>query len=64
MYPLMTRKCSDFKLIIMVNEIMRRKEHLTEDGLRKIVAIKAVMNRGLSDNAKISFPWCSGSGET
>ena len=56
MYPLMTRKCSDFKLIIMVNGIMRRKEHLTEDGLRKIVAIKASMNRGLSDKLKLAFP--------
>ena len=29
MFPLMTKKCSDLKLFIMVHEIMRRKEHLT-----------------------------------
>ena len=56
MYPLMTRKCSDFKLILMVHEIIRRKEHLTEDRLRKIVAIKAAINRGLSDVLKKAFP--------
>ena len=32
MYPLMTNKCSDLKLFIMVHEIMRRKEHLTQEG--------------------------------
>ena len=47
-YPLMIKKCSDFQLIIMVHEKMRRKEHLTLEGLRQIVAIRAAMNRGLS----------------
>ena len=55
-YPLMTNKWSDFKLFLMVNEIMRRKEHLTEDELRKIVAIRASMNLGLSDVLKKAFP--------
>jgi hypothetical protein len=32
-----------------------RKEHLTISGLRKIVAIKASMNLGLSDKLKASF---------
>lgn len=35
---------------------MKRKEHLTEDGLRKIVAIKASMNYGLSDKLLVAFP--------
>ena len=55
-FPLITQKSQDFKLILMVNEIMRRKEHLTEDGLRKIVAIRASMNLGLSDVLKKAFP--------
>ena len=55
-YPLMTKKGSDLKLFIMVHEIIKRKEHLAEDGLRKIVAIKAAMNRGLSDVLKKAFP--------
>ena len=56
MFPLMTKKCSDLKLFIMVHEIMRRKEHLTQEGLIKIVAIKASMNRGLSEELKLGFP--------
>jgi len=36
---------------------MRRKEHLTEDGLRKIVAIRASMNWDLSDVLKKAFPY-------
>ena len=40
----------------MVMEIMIRKEHLSEDGLRKIVDIKAAMNLGLSEKLKVAFP--------
>ncbi|KAF3207384.1 hypothetical protein TWF191_001049 [Orbilia oligospora] len=33
------------------------KEHLNQDGLRKIVSIKAALNRGLlSDDLKLAFP--------
>ena len=35
---------------------MMRNEHLTEDGLRQIVAIKAAMNLGLSEKLKFAFP--------
>jgi hypothetical protein len=35
---------------------MNRGEHLTIEGLQKIVAIKASMNRGLSDKLKQAFP--------
>ena len=31
-------------------------EHLTQEGLRKIVAIRAMMNLGLSDKLKLAFP--------
>ena len=55
-YPLKTKKLADFNLIIMVNDIMRRKEHLTQEGLIKIIAIKASMNRGLSEKLKLDFP--------
>jgi hypothetical protein len=37
--------------------IIDRKEHLTEEGLRKIVAIKAAINLGLSDKLKEAFPY-------
>ena len=48
-YPLITDKNSDFKLFKQVYQLMEQKEHLNLDGLYKIVAIKASMNRGLSD---------------
>jgi hypothetical protein len=34
---------------------MNRKEHLTQDGLRQIVGIRAAMNNGLSEQQKQSF---------
>lgn len=36
--------------------MIQLKEHLTMDGLEKIVAIKASINRGLSDELKAAFP--------
>ena len=36
--------------------MINRKEHLTIEGLRKIVAIKASMNLGLSEELKKAFP--------
>ena len=41
---------------MQVIEIMERGEHLTIEGLHKIVAIKASMNLGLSDKLKVAFP--------
>jgi len=35
---------------------MNRKEHLTMDGLIKIVSIKASMNKGLSEDLQTAFP--------
>ena len=35
---------------------MKNKEHLTTEGVQKIVLIKAKMNLGLSDELKIVFP--------
>ena len=55
-FPLKTRKRADFELILMVHEIMNRKEHLTPEGLRKIVAIRASMNWGLSEKLKSASP--------
>lgn len=35
---------------------MLKKEHLTKESLKKIIAIKMSMNKGLSDYLKTSFP--------
>jgi len=39
-----------------VFELIKNKQHLTKEGLSKIVAIKASMNLGLSDKLKAAFP--------
>ena len=35
---------------------MNHKEHLTLEGLQKILAIKGSLNLGLSDEIKTNFP--------
>ena len=35
---------------------MKRKEHLTAEGLRKIVSIKASINKGSIDSLKDAYP--------
>ena len=47
-YPLISQKRADFELFKQVVEMQSRKEHLTIEGLRKIVSIKASSNLGLS----------------
>jgi len=55
-YPLITKKWADYLLFKEVVELIKNKEHLTSNGLQKIVNIKASINLGLSDVIKESFP--------
>lgn len=55
-YPLITQKWSDYQLFKLAFELVNRKEHLTKEGLNKLVAIKASMNLGLSESLKAAFP--------
>ena len=55
-YPLLTKKRADFLLLMLVIELIERREHLTLEGLHKILAIRASMNRGLSEKLKSAFP--------
>lgn len=57
-YPLITQKFGDYLLFREVVKLMNNKEHLTDEGLNKIVSIKASINRGLSDELKVAFPQC------
>ena len=57
-YPLITKKRGDFELFSSAIGLMRNKEHLTKQGLDKLVAIRASMNLGLSELLKASFPLC------
>nr|YP_009262022.1 LAGLIDADG endonuclease [Chrysoporthe austroafricana]AMX22097.1 LAGLIDADG endonuclease [Chrysoporthe austroafricana] len=47
-YPLLTKKRADFILFKQVVTIMNNKQHLTLEGLNKIIEIRASMNKGLS----------------
>jgi hypothetical protein len=55
-YPLLTSKQVDFELLKKIVDLMNQKEHLTIEGIQKIVAIKASMNLGLSDELLVAFP--------
>ena len=55
-YPLLTQKKLDFLLFKQVVEMINRKEHLTTEGLRKIVSIRASINKGLTAELKAAFP--------
>ena len=55
-YPLITKKRADFELFKRVLGLINRQEHLTPEGLIKIVSIKASMNKGLSEDLKTAFP--------
>jgi hypothetical protein len=55
-YPLITQKLADYILFKRVLELMNRKEHLTLEGLNKVVAIKASINKGLSSELNKAFP--------
>jgi hypothetical protein len=55
-YPLITQKLADYLLFKRVFELMNRKEHLTSEGLIRIIVIRASMNNGLSPELKAAFP--------
>jgi hypothetical protein len=54
-YPLLTQKAADFLLFKKAVELVNNKAHLTLEGLKEIVNIKASMNLGLSDMLKSEF---------
>ncbi len=55
-YQLITQKWSDFDLFKSGVELISDGEHLTIEGLKKIISIKASMNKGLPDGLKEAFP--------
>lgn len=54
-FPLLTQKAADSILFKQVVDLRNNKEHLTLEGINKIVNIKASMNLGLSDMLKSEF---------
>lgn len=55
-YLLITQKRADFELFKQAFEIILRKEHLDKKGLEKLVALKVVINKGITDELKVAFP--------
>ena len=55
-YILITDKWSDYKLLKQAFQLILSKEHLTLQGVCKVVAIKASINRGISPELKLAFP--------
>ena len=55
-FLLQTKKKADFELFKKIVELVHRKEHLTLNGLQKIVNLKASLNFGLSEDLKAIFP--------
>ena len=55
-YNLLTQKRADFELFSQIIEIIKRKDHLTTEGLQRIVNLKVNLNRGLSYDLKKFFP--------
>jgi hypothetical protein len=55
-FPLITQKYGDYFLFKQAYLLLINREHLTPEGLRKIISIKASMNNGLSEPLKEAFP--------
>lgn len=54
-HPLATQKLADYILFKEIISLMKNKEHLTLDGLNKILSYKASLNLGLSEELKEKF---------
>jgi hypothetical protein len=55
-YSLITKKQADYALFKLAHSLIKNKSHLTEKGLLELVALKAVLNNGLSNDLSIAFP--------
>jgi len=55
-FPLISQKYVDYLLFKEAYLLLINREHLTSEGLRKIISIKASINNGLSSSLKEAFP--------
>lgn len=55
-YPLITQKYKDYLLFKQAFELIKNKEHLSIEGLRKILSIKSSINLKLSSSLMNAFP--------
>lgn len=54
-YPLITQKWADYQIWKQAFLAIKNKQHLSLEGLKQIVALKAAMNWGLSEQLKTAF---------
>lgn len=54
-YPLLTKKQSDYLLFRKVIELINAKKHFNTDNLKEFVSIKALINKGLTDDKLFRF---------
>jgi len=57
-YPLITKKQADYTLFnakAAAYYLIKNKSHLTNKGILELVALKAVLNRGLSKDLGVAF---------
>ena len=54
-HPLLSKKSEDYMLFKQAFDVVKDKGHLTMEGLRQIVVLKASLNRGLSEDLKGAF---------
>jgi hypothetical protein len=57
-YPLMTQKRADYLLFKEVVLMIQQKKHLSKEGVKSIINIRATMNIGLTPVLKEAFPFC------
>jgi hypothetical protein len=55
-YPLVSSKIADYILFKEAFNIVKNKEHLTDKGLKRIMALSGSSNRGFSKKVKEAFP--------
>lgn len=55
-YPLISQKYGDYFLFKQAYQLLIDREHLSLEGLRKIIALKSSINNGLSESLKEAFP--------
>lgn len=55
-YPLITQKYGDYELFKKAYELINNKQYLTNDGLLKLIALKASSNWGLNQTLKEAYP--------
>lgn len=55
-YPLISAKVSDYILFKKAFYIIKLQEHLTKEGLLKLIVIKSSLNLGITTNIKEAFP--------